>query len=60
MPPELNEVDIDHKVARSHGGTANADNLQWVHKEVNMAKHALTEEQFRRLIWDCYKNLLEE
>ena len=47
---------LDHKVARANGGTNNKENLQWVHSEVNTAKHSLTEEQFQRLIADCYRN----
>ena len=50
---------LDHKIARCRGGCNKADNLQWVHAEVNLAKHKLTEEQFRQLITDCYQHRIK-
>ena len=49
---------LDHKVARANGGGNEVANLQWVHAEVNVAKHKLTEDQFRQLIIDCHQHLV--
>lgn len=40
---------LDHTVPISRGGAGTVDNLQWVTYEVNMAKHAMTNEEFRAL-----------
>jgi hypothetical protein len=40
---------IDHKLPKARGGTDELGNLQWLCKEVNLAKRALTDEEFTAL-----------
>lgn len=46
MEIEPNTANLDHKNPVSCGGTDDISNLQWLHKDINQAKGALTNEQF--------------
>ncbi len=52
---------LDHRVAITSGGTHDLSNLQWVDKQVNYAKQALSHEAFIALVeevlsWSVRKN----
>jgi len=41
---------VDHIVPRTKGGSANIENLRWVHKNVNQMKHDLIDEELMKWI----------
>lgn len=43
---EPDNANLDHKTPLSRGGTDELENLQWLDKEVNRAKGAMTNEEF--------------
>ena len=47
---------LDHKVAKRKGGSNDFENLQWVDKDVNYAKRALSEQEFLDLVKDIYRH----
>src|SRR5258707_9097949 len=50
LPIEIGvTASLDHVVPRSRGGTHDPNNLRWVLKVVNLAKHAMTDDEFFRL-----------
>jgi hypothetical protein len=40
---------LDHKLPSIKGGSHTIENLQWLHKQINMMKHDLTTEEFEDL-----------
>ncbi len=48
LTPGVN-ASLDHRVPQSQGGSHEISNLQWVTFAVNMAKHALCEDEFLAL-----------
>jgi hypothetical protein len=40
---------LDHRIPRSQSGSDDISNLQWLHRDVNQAKHALTDAEFIQL-----------
>jgi 5-methylcytosine-specific restriction endonuclease McrA len=47
-------LSLDHRIAKSNGGTNDLDNLQWVDRYVNLAKHDMSENDFLALVKDIY------
>jgi 5-methylcytosine-specific restriction endonuclease McrA len=43
---EFDDMQLDHKMPRSRGGDNSIENLRWVCKDANQAKHGLTDEEF--------------
>jgi len=50
---------IDHKIAKSKGGSNEIENLQWVHFNVNMMKWDLNQEDFLKLVMRIAENINE-
>lgn len=45
-PIDRSNMHLDHRVPRAKGGPGTLDNLQWLHKDVNAMKHALSQDEF--------------
>jgi 5-methylcytosine-specific restriction endonuclease McrA len=46
---------LDHKIPRARGGGDTIENLQWLCEEANLAKRALTDEEFTALCSDVMR-----
>lgn len=46
---------LDHKISVKNKGTNDPNNLQWVDKNINYAKRALSEDEFLTMIRDIYE-----
>lgn len=46
---------LDHKVPKARGGRDNLSNLQWLSREVNLAKRDLTDVEFRKVCSDVVR-----
>ena len=44
------DLSVDHKQPRSRGGSSAPDNLCWVHRDCNLQKGSLTEDEFKQLM----------
>ena len=48
---------LDHKIPVSKGGTNETQNLQWVCKWANIAKHDYSEDEFKNYIRICHEHI---
>jgi len=54
------DASLDHIIPVSKGGSNDLDNLQWVHKWVNLAKSDYSDAEFRDFINRCYRECHKE
>ena len=49
LPIDYGTAHLDHKIPAVRGGEHTIDNLQWLHRQVNLMKHSMTMEEFENL-----------
>lgn len=55
---ELDTAHLDHILPKSRGGGHTIDNLQWLDPEVNKAKRAMTDEEFRLICHEVAMHMI--
>lgn len=50
-----NDAELDHKVARTRGGSDSIENLQWTCRVANRAKRELSDDEFASLCGDVMR-----